>query len=145
VQLQNLRIDGVHARDQVAFTDNHPDILQTWAGPARLLVDRMTGSTDYQAFFMSPNQFGTQPQPELFDFRRINIHGGPTARYLFWRGTPFPLRAADIWMDSPARTLATSLWPDPEAWPGARMGTPATGDYVPEGVAGIGYAAPGYL
>lgn len=30
VQIQNVRIEGIHARDQVEFTDNHPDIIQTW-------------------------------------------------------------------------------------------------------------------
>lgn len=32
VQIQNVRIEGIHARDQVEFTDNHPDIIQTWGG-----------------------------------------------------------------------------------------------------------------
>src|SRR5204862_8143108 len=56
VQLENIRVDGLKARDEVHFTDNHDDVIQTWAGPARLRVDHLTGHTDYQGFFLNPQQ-----------------------------------------------------------------------------------------
>src|SRR5207237_7875490 len=88
VVLRNVLIDRVHGSQGT----NHADLLQTWAGPSRLLVDGFTGATDYQGFFLLPNQLFDGPPPVLFDFRHVNIvdDGGSA----FWRapGNPFPLR-----------------------------------------------------
>ena len=51
VQIENVRITGVHARDQVAYTDNHPDCVQP-IGVKAMRVDRFTCSSDAQAFFL---------------------------------------------------------------------------------------------
>ena len=44
VQIQNVRIDGVHARDEVNFSDNHPDLIQPWGGVQALRIDHLSGS-----------------------------------------------------------------------------------------------------
>jgi hypothetical protein len=146
VQIENVRVVGVHARDERNFTDNHPDVIQTWAGPARLYVDRLTGSTDYQGLFLNPQQFGgRRNRPRIFDFRNVNIAGLPTARYLLWRGTPFRMRLSDVWV-KPARRRPPQLtmWPTPQAWTGVQFGTPAGGDFVPVQSVGVHYKSPGY-
>jgi hypothetical protein len=146
VQIENVRVVGVHARDQRNFTDNHPDVIQTWAGPSRLFVDRLTASTDYQGLFLNPQQFGgRRNRPRLFDFRHVNIAGLPTARYLLWRGTPFRMRLSDVWV-KPARRRPAKLtmWPSPEVWTGVQIGTPGGGDFVPADSVGVHYKSPGY-
>ena len=144
VQLQNIRIEGVHAIDQRNFSDNHPDVLQTWAGPAVLRVDRLTGDTDYQGLFLNPREFSPR-LPERFDLRHLQIKGRPTSRYLLWQAERFPLTVRNVWVRPPrGRPADQTLWPDPRAWRGTRLGTPPDGDFVPRGIAGSDYASPGY-
>jgi hypothetical protein len=151
VQLQNVRIEPIRARDEVAFTDTHPDLLQTWAGPAELRVDRFTGTTDYQGFFLQPTQFGTQVLRRV-DLRRVDIHavdrdGVLTAGVLLWKGGgTYPVNVHDVWIEpDPTRGLKSSLWPSPAAWSGVLVGKPPAGPHVPIGVAGARYVSPGYL
>jgi hypothetical protein len=145
VQIENVRVIGIHALDERNFSDNHPDIIQTWAGPARLRVDRLTGSTDYQGFFLNPRQFGPKRAPRLFDFRHVNIEGLPTAHYLLWQDTSFPMHLSDVWI-SPARGRSGdhSLWPSPRPWHGVQFGQPGGGPFVPAGSVGTRYRSPGY-
>jgi hypothetical protein len=42
VQIENVRVTDIHARDEVGFTDTHPDIIQPWGGYKELRVDRLT-------------------------------------------------------------------------------------------------------
>lgn len=170
IQLQNLRITGVHARDQIGFTDNHPDIIQAWGGAKELRIDRLSGSTDYQGLFLKAD-YNTMGRADL---RNINLWGEPAnlARYLTWQGpdtVTFPLTYTNVWVaPAPGRTLGKTVWPDSTftnldkraivsadgqsvTWPTAsqitgtvRQGTPTTGDYVPNGTAGTTYTSPGY-
>lgn len=144
VQLQNIRVEGVHAIDQKRFSDNHPDVLQTYAGPAELRVDRLTGSTDYQGLFLNPREFSDR-LPRRFDLRHVQIGGGPTSQYLLWQAEKFPLKVADVWV-RPARGRPTAqvLWPSPREWRGVKRGLPPDGDFVARDVPGTGYASPGY-
>jgi hypothetical protein len=144
VQLQNVRVEGVHARDQKGFTDNHPDVVQSYAGPAELRIDRLTGDTDYQGLFLNPREFSSR-LPRRFDLRHLQIAGGPTSQYLLWQAEPFPLAIRDVWLrPARGRSVAQALWPDPTAWRGVRVGTPPGGDFVPADVPGADYASPGY-
>jgi hypothetical protein len=146
VQIENVRIDRIRAHDERTWSDNHPDLIQTWAGPAVLRVDGFTGSTDYQGFFLAPNQYGSQAPPRSIDLRRINLISTHRCTcVLLWDSTSTPIHTADLWVAVAAsRTLASALWPGREAWPGARRGRPPGGDFVPSGTAGIGYRSPGY-
>jgi hypothetical protein len=146
VQVENVRVEGVHARDESGFTDNHPDVLQTWAGPAELRVDRLSGSTDYQGFFLAPNQFGAQPPPRQVTLSRVDVRGANCCYgFLLWQQGSFPIYTNDVWITPhPSRSLAHSLWPTPAPWSGVREGSPPGGEFVPAGVAGPSYISPGY-
>ncbi|HCE43137.1 MAG TPA: hypothetical protein DET40_06295 [Lentisphaeria bacterium] len=141
LQIQNVRVDTVHGSRE----GHHADVIQTWAGPSELRIDRLTGSTTYQGFFLLPNQHFKGPAPKLFDLRRINLKDGG---YLLWQGSEFPLRTEDVWADPvPGRS-----WPDLVLWPkgssvwkDVKQGAPPAGDFVPAGVAGIKYVSPGYV
>jgi hypothetical protein len=146
VQIENVRVDRIHARDEKAWSDNHPDLLQTWAGPAELRVDRFTGSTDYQALFLAPMEYGSQPPPRAMDVRHVNVSATTTCWcILMWVTPGMRLTPTDVWLQpNPWVDLAHSLWPTPAAWLGVRAGVPPGGDFVPVGVAGAAYRSPGY-
>jgi hypothetical protein len=146
VQFQNIRVEGLRARDQAGFSDIHPDVIQTWAGPAELRVDRLSGDTDYQGFFFIPNQFGAQPPPRLFDLRRVDLVGRPTARHLLWQGGTFPIALRDVRIGLGVYgDVASSVWPHgASVWSGVTEVPDASTSFVPPGVAGVGYQSPGY-
>ncbi|MBO1752660.1 hypothetical protein J4G33_12675 [Actinotalea sp. BY-33] len=148
VQLQNVRVETTHG----SFETNHADVLQTWAGPRVLRVDRLSGTTQYQGFFLLPQQFGTQAQPEVMDLRRVDLHGTAGSGYLLWRdGLEWPLRVQDVWVaPSNPGSRDSFLWPKgtapgTDAWPQVDVGTPPGGEFVPAGRAGVGYTSPGYV
>jgi hypothetical protein len=148
VQVENVRVQGVHARDESGFTDNHPDVLQTWAGPAELRVDRLSGSTDYQGFFLAPNQFGAQPPPKV-TLSHVDLRGTrPPQRcncFLLWQAGSFPISTEEVWLTPhPGDQLAHTQWPSPRPWGGVSGGSPPGGEFVPPGVAGTSYRSPGY-
>ena len=148
VQLQNIRVDTAHGSHSGA----HADVLQSWAGPRELLVDGLTGHTQYQGFFMLPTQQWTDAvEPELFDLRRVDLHGTPTSGYLLWRDSlGWPLKVQDVWVAPKDPSWRDGfLWPKgtnpgAEAWPFVNIGTPAQGEFVPVGTAGLDYVSPGY-
>jgi hypothetical protein len=144
VQLENVRVDGLTSRDPVAFTDGHPDLIQSWAGPGALRVDRFTGITNYQGFFLAPEEIGTpQPLTEL-DLRNVNLVGTATSTYLLWSTTPLVPSISDVWVKPRAGRLPEqTLWPTPAAWPGVQVGQPAS--FVNAWSVGSGYRSPGYL
>jgi hypothetical protein len=145
VQFANLRVENLHARDEVHFTDTHPDVIQTWNGPDRLLVDRLTGSSDYQGFFLRPQEKGGPP-PTLFSFSNVNLIGTETAGNLLWKASEFPIETSETWVSpNPRKTMNATLWPSPAAWPGVQKGVPPSGDFVAAGEAGTTYASPGFV
>lgn len=154
VQLQNIYVGQVRARDKVGFTDNHPDVVQTWAGPRRLLVDRLSGSTDFQGLFLNPTSPACatslcRPSTEsqrTWDLRNIDIWGSPSARVLMWKAGDFPLAQQNIrgW-SADSRSMQASVMPSSLAWPGLAWGPPPARTVSPANV-GLGYQpAGGYL
>lgn len=175
VQIQNVRIEHLRARDQVNFSDNHPDVVQLANGVKDLRMDKVTGSSDYQGFFLCP-QSGVAA--EKITLKRVNLLGDPTSRQLFWmcdtiksvsldqvwiynptgykwgfprmigpgEGDPSP-RYAIISTDAQGKKYATwpSIMTNPSVTGRVTEGVPAGGDFVPAGVAGINYVSPGYL
>jgi hypothetical protein len=121
VQLVNLRIGTVRARDERNFRDTHPDLLQTWAGPRRLRIDGLRGRTGYQGLFLLPRQFDGKLDVDEIDIRNVSITGTKTSRYLLWahRG-PRP-RLRNVWVRGARGRSDTQLfWPRPQSWRGAR-------------------------
>jgi hypothetical protein len=112
VELENLYIDTVHG----SYTTNHADLIQSWAGPRRLLVDGLMGSTQYQGFFLLPNQLDKGPAPQLFDLRNVYINDRQGAYALWLQTKPrVPLHTAGVFVTpNPARTWrGWWLWPKP--------------------------------
>jgi hypothetical protein len=94
VVLRDVLIDKVHG----SYGTNHADLIQTWAGPSRLLIDGFTGITGYQGFFLLPNQFYRGPSPKIFDLRHVDIDDSHGA-YALWvsdQHGPFPLHVEDV-------------------------------------------------
>lgn len=141
VQLQNIRVERLTARDTVDFSDNHPDVVQPYGGVAGLRIDRLTAYTEYQGLFL----VGSLGPIGAVDLRRVNIVGLPSARYLLWRSGDYPLDIDEVYA-APAsgRSWDRTVWHPPD-FEGARLGRPPEGDFVPLGVAGVGYESPGYL
>jgi hypothetical protein len=151
VQLQNIRIESATGTQ----SSNHADLIQTWAGPRRLLIDRFTGYTSYQGFFLLPNQWYSGPAPERFELRNVNLVGDPAgAGYLFWvdsNRTRFPVVTHNLWAQSSASKAGDRnqfLWPQPKTgdgtWNLVQEGRPAGGDIVTRASAGANYRSPGY-
>jgi hypothetical protein len=167
VQLENVRVTDIHARDEVGFTDSHPDIVQPHSGYKELRVDRLTGRSDYQGIFLTAEGSYTLGKTDL---RNVNLIGLPTAHYLFWQNSATtPVSLANAWIDrsQTAYPLGASVYPDlhqpsgREAklstdgtkvyWPTSNItgyitsGRPPERDFVPTGVAGVDYVSPGYV
>ncbi|MFC3686898.1 hypothetical protein [Aquipuribacter hungaricus] len=147
VQLQNIWVGEVFG----TVDGHHGDLIQAWAGPAELRVDGLTGSTGYQGFFLLPKQFGDQPEPELFDLRRVDITGAEDrSAYMLWRDDlDWPLVTSDVWVDptdADPDERREFLWDreGEDSWADVQVGTPPGGPFVPEDRVGLGYASPGY-
>jgi hypothetical protein len=115
IQLQNIRVNHIHARDQQDFTDNHPDVVQTWGSFKELRIDKLTGSSDYQGIFMKEDFNSPRGAATI---KRSNITGDPTARQLFWSQPSAgseQIVLDDVWItpspDYPWGFGAT-IWPD---------------------------------
>lgn len=166
VQIENVRVTDIHARDEVGFTDTHPDVIQPWGGYRELRVDHLTGRSDYQGVFLKAESGWSLGNTDL---RNVNLIGLPTAHYLFWQEVATtPVTLTNVWMNvSQTRyPLGWSVYPDLAKplgrvatlsadgsyvyWTSSnitgsiRGGSPPVGDYVPVGVAGVGYTSPGY-
>jgi hypothetical protein len=172
VQIQNVGVFDIRARDQVRFSDNHPDLIQSYGNAREIRVDRFTGSTDYQGFFFQADFHGPVHGP--VHLSRVNLIGAPTSRYLLWFSPGSEdVTLDDVWLDVPAERsggLGRSVWPDargayPEraqvelgevavaSWPESMSptihgfvssGRPPVGDFVRAEAIGIGYVSPGY-
>jgi hypothetical protein len=143
VQIQNVRVEDAAPRDAADRLAYHTDIIQSWAGPERLRIDRLTGSTGYQGFFLQPTQFGTLPT-QAWEISNVNLRGLPGAAYLLWKGSGVKVNASNLWLQpAPNRSLALSVWGPLSEWGNPSQGAPPGGDFVPQGAVGIGYRRSG--
>jgi hypothetical protein len=112
VVLENVYIATVHG----SYTTNHADLIQSWAGPRRLLVDGLMGATQYQGFFLLPNQLDKGPPPRLFDLRNVYINDRQGAYALWLQTRPrVPLHTSGVYV-TPNRQRTWRgwwLWPKP--------------------------------
>lgn len=143
VVMRDVYFDEVHG----SYQTNHAELIQTWSGPRRLLIDGLTGSTGYQGLFLLPNQFDSGPAPRVFDLRDIDIDDSQGA-YALWLGDVAGSSSSDAasaigtWnvdhvyvVPNPTRTWpGWWLWPKPSnpdpTWNGVTAGTPPDGSFV---------------
>jgi hypothetical protein len=149
VTLERIFIGTIRARDTKGFTDNHPDLVQTWAGPKRLQIDGLSGTTDYQGLFLAPVQrcrtaacHPSKVHDRTWDLRNIDIRGTRTARVLLWKDGDFPIAQHNIWA-KPARgrSRKASAWPSLGPWYGVTWRAPKRRMVSPTAV-GEGYRPP---
>jgi hypothetical protein len=146
VVMRDVLIDTVHG----SFSTNHADLIQTWAGPARLLIDGFTGTTQYQGFYLLPNQWYTGAAPTRWDLRNIDIDDtqGGYALWVSEQNGAFPLNVQNVYVaDNPAKTWrGWWLWgfggqdsntPGLGTWANVVAGTPTTGHYVTATATGV--------
>jgi hypothetical protein len=166
VQLENIRAMNVHG----VGSGVHPDIVQNYSDILGLRVDRLTGSTNYQGFFIRPDAGEIQS----VDLRRVNLTLEPNGeddycQVLFFASydgaaPELHLDAFYIQNNRPGQNAQHAVYPDNNAagmqssYDGVSVtfptflqvsgavydGNPPGGDYVPAISAGGGYATPGY-
>lgn len=95
-------------------TAHHPDLLQLFAGPRILYVDGFSGSTDYQGFFLLPEQHNPGHPPKLISLNNISIDDSEGA-YALWRsaGDTWPLHLSNVCVVAPTGSRDLWLWPKP--------------------------------
>jgi hypothetical protein len=113
VVLRNIAIDLVSG----TYDTNHADLLQTWAGPSKLVVDGLTGSSNYQGMFLVPDDLWADGTlPEFFALRHITMDVS-TGYYALWSNAngAYPIAVNDVKVKyNPARPSRSSwLMPKP--------------------------------
>ena len=101
-----------------SYKGHHADLLQTWAGPAKLVVSGFRGTSNYQGMFLMPNQqWRTGPRPDLFWLHDVHLDLR-AGRYALWTvgHDDFPLYVrgdVDV-RPNPSRPSRDDwLWPKP--------------------------------
>jgi hypothetical protein len=143
VQIQNVRVEGAAPRAVDGGAVHHTDIVQTWAGPAQLRIDRLTASTGYQGFFLQPAQYGRTPtQP--WQISHVNLTGLPGSGYLLWKGAGWPIETSHVWLQPVlSRSLALTVRGPLAEWgAGLHLGTYRGGDFVTRNAVGLRYRSP---
>jgi len=78
----HLRMDWCHVKDNVNYTDNHPDLVQIIRADGGVTLDGGAGVTDMQGVMI---KFETQYTSKLFPFFKIRnwlFHGGQWGQLL---------------------------------------------------------------
>jgi hypothetical protein len=90
VVMRDVLFDTVYG----SYQTNHAECLQSWSGPARLLIDGLTCSTTYQGLFLLPNQFDSATQETVWDLRNVDVEA--TGAYAMWLGDVQPSNLGSI-------------------------------------------------
>ena len=172
VTLENMRVQGIVGCDYNG-SPAHADVFQPYgANGAHLDVDHLTGTTAYQGMQVNPGT--AVPASGTYKNVNINVlpnsHTGCTQpeKFGWWlakKCTTYPITLSSVYEQEPNGSLAQhAVWPKfnttgcaeqysngVATWPtvakisgGIINGRPPSGDFVPPGVAGIGYVSPGY-
>jgi hypothetical protein len=155
VQLENMRIVGVNG----GLNSWHADIVQPWGGVRDLRIDRLSGASNYQGLMLSED-LGPVGSAELSNVDVTATtdpapdHGGHMlllSKSTSTTCTTFPVEISAFYvLPRPGRTLDNSVYPSAitSSCPGLAglplLGPPVGGAFVPPGLAGLGYASPGY-
>jgi hypothetical protein len=134
VVMRDVLFDRVYG----SLHTNHAELIQTWCGPKRLLVDGLTGSTTYQGLFLLPNQW-CKARLTQFDLRHVDIDDTKGAVALWIGdvngGTPsLRLNVSDVYIKPPVERRWRGWWLQPQppsaTWSRALAGAPPGGHYV---------------
>ncbi len=145
VTIQNVLVDQVSGNQ----SGHHADVLQTWAGPGRLRIDRLEGTTNYQGIMIDTKGFGNA-RTTGFDFRNVVLrHTGEGYRdvdrgYLVRRterSGSWPLEAENVTLVHPTKDK-DRLVMGPGDWDGFEVARSATSPLV--GNPGKDYSLVGY-
>ena len=167
VQLENIRAMNVHG----VGSGVHADIVQNYGPVGGLRVDRMTGSTTFQGFFIRPQE----GLIKNVDLRRVNLTNNPNGedthtQVLYFAnpdGAAPPLNLDSFYVKNnrPGQNAQNAVYPDAtatgmaSAFDGTTVsfptfsqvtgtvtdGNPPNGDFVTSTVAGLAYTTPGYV
>jgi hypothetical protein len=134
VVMRDVLFDKVYG----SLHTNHAELIQTWCGPKRLLIDGLTGSTTYQGLFLLPNQW-CSTRLSQFDLRHIDINDSQGAVAL-WLGdvkggtSALRLTVHDVYVTPPIKRHWRGWWLEPQppaqTWNSALAGAPPGGSYV---------------
>lgn len=167
VQIQNVRVENLKG----SYASEHSDIIQPWGGVKELRVDRLTGSTNYQGFYLVQTQSASIGHVDIRNTNLIHqenpTQNVPAMIYMDDNCDLHPLSVAytEVYINPhPSRPFqytvepATDntncgsildsnmlIWPNTD-WIIGRIykGLPPDGDYVPRHLVGINYNSPGY-
>jgi hypothetical protein len=144
VVMRDVLFDKVYG----SLHTNHAELIQTWCGPKRLLIDGLTGTTTYQGLFLLPNQW-CSTRLSQFDLRHVDINDRDGAVAL-WIGdvnggtSALPLSVSDVYVTPPVNRSWRGWWLEPQPphqeWSSALAGSPPGGAYVkptPSGATGV--------
>ena len=171
VQIQNVRAIGLTGTDATM----HADVIQPWGGVKELRVDRLTGESYYQGIFLAPETGTNIAKSTLknVNLRALGqAYGGGGGGYMLtftkYACSSFPAELSEVYVEPRvSRPLGKTLWPDIDTaatiscavsvngntanWSSlpitgiVKGGAPTGGDFVPNGLAGLGYVSPGYI
>jgi hypothetical protein len=136
VQIQNCDLGFV----QGAEDSNHADVIQSWAGPRILRLDRVVARTSYQGLFLLPRQFVGDLATDTWDFRNLDISGTDEAGYLVWRDDALSISYTNVHLYKDGGALTKIGWPNTDA----SVVTTAPQTDILLGTPGMGYVSPGY-
>lgn len=162
-QVQNC-LGSAHNLDWRNFHDAHPDGWQLSLGPATLLVDKVTLTTESNGLQWQPynDAYSGTPWtgPPTWRLSRVNIKGTATARHLFFSqmwsartGSPLLEPTPDhkfeqVYLQPPAARAGNTIYWDTAE--GFMVGVPAMVENEPPGGdfvltrSGGAYTSPGY-
>jgi hypothetical protein len=112
--------------------------VQSWAGPARLLIDGLQCPTTYQGLFLLPNQW-SGARARIFDLRDVVIDDRQGGVALWIGDVKGGLRRMRLNLDhvyvAPNPTKTWRGWwlmpqPPSATWHGVIAGVPPNGPYV---------------
>ena len=135
VVMRDVLFDRVHG----SYTTQHAECIQSWAGPARLLIDGLQCPTSYQGLFLLPNQFGGARAPRIFDLRHVAIDDRRGGVALWIGNVKGGIRKLRLNLDavyvSPNPTKTWRGWwlapaPPSGIWREVIAGAPPRGPYV---------------
>lgn len=139
--IQNTRIEGLQGSNESGV--NHADTIQPWGGLEHLYVYNHTGSSHYQGLMLK----GDHGPLGGVTLDRVNLIGLENARYLLWKNGNYNLSINEVYAQPDGGwSFDKTMWPEPpdNTWNAVIEGAPPRGDFVPPGVAGMGYVSPGY-